>query len=273
VVGAVRVRAPRERIVARYRDVSNLARSQMVLQLGTFSSPAVADDLRTLSFEEYDLASVRECAPGDCPVRLPASSLSRFQQGVNWQAADWREQTSNVWRQVLVDYVTAYRATGDRALAEYHNKEDPLRMRDEFTILFRESEMVELFAPQFTRYLQQYPRVTLKGTEDVVYWSKENFGIRPVLSVSHLTTYLPPGSRQAFVATKQIYATHYFDAGLAVTLVLDDGNGGYYLVSMSRIRTRSLTSFFRGFVRSTVQNRSRDGVEKMLRSTKAAVER
>jgi hypothetical protein len=274
VAGAVRISAPRGRILERSRDVSLLTKSDMVLQVGRFGPTPRADDLRELVFESYDLESLRECEPGDCAVRLSAASMTHFQQRVNWRAADWRMQAAGLWRQLLAEYAADYGTRGDRALAEYHNKEAPLRLEDQFAILFRESAFVTPFAPDLLQYLQEYPRVSLPGAEDVLYWSKENFGLRPVFSVTHLSIHAPDAAaRAAFVARKQIYATHYFDAALGITLALDDGAGGAYMVVVNRARTRSLTGRFRGFVRGIVQGRSRDGVEKMLRSTKQSLER
>lgn len=276
VAGAVRIRAPRDRIIERYRDVSLLARGDMVMQAGRFAAPPTTEDLRDLVFEAYDVESLRECEPGDCPVRLTAGMMARFQQGVNWRAPDWRARATDLWRAALTEYVTEYRAQGDRALAEYHNKETPLRLQDQFAILFRQSAFVTPLAPEVLRYLQEYPRVTLPGADDIFYWSKDNFGLRPVLSITHLSLHAPPPgapARAALVVSKQIYATHYFDAALGITIALEDRTGGSYMVVINRARTRSLASRFRGFVRGTVQRRSREAVEKMLRTTKESLER
>lgn len=275
ISGAVHIRTPRERILDRYRDVSLLAKSEMVLQVGRFSPSPRADDLRDLVFEQYDLDSLRECEPGDCAVRLPASAMGRF-EGIDWPAPAWRAQAASLWREILAEYAADYRARGDRALAEYHNKEQPMRLQDQFAVLYKGAAFVTPFAPESLRYMQEYPRVALPGAEDILYWSKDSFGLRPVVSITHLTIHAPPpgaGARAAVVGSKQIYATHYFDAALGITIAVDDGTGGSYMVVISRARTRSLTSRFRGFVRGMVQGRSRDGVEKMLRSTKDALER
>jgi hypothetical protein len=124
--------------------------------------------------------------------------------------------------------------------------------------------------------------VQLEGSEDILYWDKKAFGLRPVVSLTHLTLYAPPSVRSpattptgptALIATKQIYATHYFDAALGLTLVFDDHASGFYILCVDRARTRSLTSFIRGFVRGIVQRRSRDAMEKILRTTKLTLER
>jgi hypothetical protein len=74
------------------------------------------------------------------------------------------------------------------------------------------------------------------------------------------------------IAAKQIYATHYFDAGLGLTAVYGMPAGGVLVVSQHRVRTRSLVPLMRAFVRSTVRSRSRAGMEKVLRSMKARLE-
>ena len=274
ISGAVHIRAPQARILDRYRDVSLLTKSEMVMQVGRFGATARPGDLRDLVFEQYDLDSLRECEPGDCAVRLPASAMGRF-EGIDWRAPEWRTQAASLWRQILAEYAADYRTRGDSALAEYHNKAEPLRLQEQFAILYKASAIVTPFAPEILRYLQGYPRQTAAGAEDILYWSKENFGVRPVLSITHLTIHAPPpgATATAVVGRKQIYATHYFDAALGITLAVDDGTGGAYMVVINRARTRSLASRLRGFVRGTVQGRSREGVEKMLRSTKESLER
>jgi hypothetical protein len=277
IVGAVRVKAPRERLFDQYRNVAGLRRSQVFMEVGTFSSTPRVEDLRGLTFEDYDLDTIRECKPGDCGVRLPAESMARFQHDVNWHAADWRQQAGSLWRRQLVDYAAGYLAGGNTALAEYQNKEVPLSVAQEFRVLFDESRYFRPAAPEFFRYLEEFPTVPLEGVENILYWDKEAFGLRPVVSLTHLTLYAPPAGRSpsvpsAFVATKQIYATHYFDAALGLSLVFDDNASGFYMLCINRARTRSLTSFLRGVVRYTVRKRSRDAMEKILGTTKLTLE-
>jgi hypothetical protein len=272
VVGAVRIAASQAKLFERYRSPSSVRSSDVVLETGRFSTPPVPEDLRDLHFENYDLDAIRACKPGDCGVRLSTRDLERFAHDVNWNAPNWRQQAGDLWRQLLTANATAYLANG--ALGDYRNKATPLDVAEEFKILFDSSEYFEKLAPEFLNYLRRFPAVRLEGTEDILYWSKDDIN-RPVTRVTHLSLYpAPAGSaRPGLIAAKQIYAAHYFDAGLGLTCAFDDGTSGFYMVSLNRVRTRSLTSFTRGFVRSIVQRRSRDAMEGILRSTKAALER
>lgn len=272
VVGAVRIHGDRDRLIERYRDVTNLRRSDIVLQIGTFSRPPRTSDLPALTFEDYDLDAPRNCVPGDCPVRLSAEMMARMHAAVSWRAPDARQQSAAAWRAVLTDVVRGYTAAGDGSLPEYANKEEPLSVRAELQTLYEQFEFLAGESPEFFQYIREYPRGQLEGAEDTIYWSKVDLGVRPVMGITHQTTYAPPG-KPALIAVKRIYAAHYVDGGLSVTVLSDDGSGGFYMMTIERIRTRSLTSFLRRFVRSTVQDKSRDGVEKMLRSSKRSIER
>jgi len=271
VVGAVRITASQARLFERYRDISSL-KSGVVLEVGRLGSPPPPADLRGLDFEDYDLETIRVCKPGDCGVRLSTTNMERFARDVNWTAPDWREQAADLWRRLLAADTAAYVANG--TLGDYRNKAIPLDVAQEFNAIFESSRYFEAISPEFLGYLKRFPSVSLQGAENILYWSKDDIN-RPVTRVTHLVLYpAPPGAgRPGLIATKQIYAAHYFDAGLGLTCAFDDGASGFYMLSVNRVRTRSLTSFTRSLVRSIVQRRSRDAMEGILKSMKAALER
>ena len=271
VVGAVRIAASEARLFERYRDISSF-KSGVVLELGRFGTPPTPADLRGLDFENYDLETIRVCKPGDCGVRLSTANMERFARDVNWTAPGWREQAADLWRRLLAADAAAYMANG--TLGDYRNKATPLDVAEEFNAIFESSKYFEAISPEFLAYLKRFPSISLQGAENILYWSKDDIN-RPVTRVTHLVLYpAPPGARRpGLIATKQIYAAHYFDAGLGLTCAFDDGASGFYMLSVNRVRTRSLTSFTRSLVRSIVQRRSRDAMEGILKSTKAALER
>lgn len=272
IVGAVRVSAPQAKLFERYRDIASLKNSDVVLEIGRFGTPPAPGDLRALHFEDYDLDTIRACKPGDCGVRLSTANMERFARDVNWSAPGWREQAADLWRRLLAADAAAYLANG--TLGDYRNKATPLDVAEEFNQIFESSKYFEPISPEFFAYLRRFPSISLQGAENILYWSKDDIN-RPVTRVTHLVLYpAPPGARRpGLIATKQIYAAHYFDAGLGLTCAFDDGASGFYMLSVNRVRTRSLTSFMRGVVRLIVQRRSRDAMEGILLSTKAALER
>jgi hypothetical protein len=275
VAGAIRIAAPSERLVDRYREVENLRRSAIVLDMGRLSKPPRPADLASVLLEEYSL-DLRGCRPGECRVRLGEAEIARFHREVDWGAADWRERSQTVWREVLSGYAAAYSRQGRRALPTFVNKREPLSVPAELSLLVDRFGFVNAFAPSFLAYLREFGPGGPDGLDEVMYWSKEDFGVRPVLRLAHQTIYRTTGTPGAvLIATNQIYADHYLDAGLSLTMTIDASEGGkpaFYMISVSRARTRSLGGMLRAFVRPAVQNRSRDALRKILASTKASLE-
>ena len=277
VIGAVRIAAPREALIARYRNIENLKTSSIVLDASRLEAPPTPSDLMRVPLEDYSL-DLRECRTGDCPVRLSDDAVRRFHRDVDWRNPEWRSQSAAVWREVLASYVSAYVAGGRKALPSYVNKEVPLSVASELSLLLREYRFVAAYSPEFHAYLQEFGSPAPAGSEQTLYWTKEDFGVRPILRISHQIVYRIEHPRPAaIIATNQVYADHYLDAAVGLTLAIsatDRGaEGGFYMIAVNRARTRSLGGFFRQFVRSTVQGRSRDGMRKMLTTTKAALEK
>src|ERR1035437_8151582 len=82
----------------------------------------------------------------------------------------------------------------------------------------------------------------------------------------HVSIYIQPG--QAVIASKQIYASHYFDASLGLTAAIDDPGAaagpGMYLVHLNRSRIDLLRGFFGGLRRAFLRGGLRDGRRKNL---------
>jgi hypothetical protein len=276
VAGAIRITAATASLVERFRDIDRLKLSALVLDIGRFSRPPSPADLARAPFEDYNL-DLRDCRPSDCRVRLSADDIARFHREVNWSAPDWRQRSAALWREVLAAHVAAYARTGRPALPTFVNKREPLSVPSELAGLIQETAFTNAYAPELHTYMREFAPPLPSGAEDVIYWSKEDFGIRPVFRASHQVLVKSTSAPATIVvATNQIYADHYLDAALTVTLAIDAPGStppAYYLVSMSRARTRSLTGLLRTFVRSTVQNRSREGLRKILTATRTGLER
>ena len=268
VAGAVRIAGNRDLLAARFKDLDTL-RGSAVLDVGRFSPVPAPSDLQRITFDDHNL-DLRACQPGDCTVRLSAPDVARFRREVNWAGGDWRNQAMTVWRSVLANYAGAYLGKGRSGLPEYVNKRDTLSVASEVSELTSEYGFVAGYSPDFHAYLKDFGPRTPPGTEQVLYWTREDFGIRQIFRISHQV--IQRTTPATIIATNQVYADHYLDAALTVTLGVD-GSGGFYMISVSRARTRSLSGFMRRFARSTVQGRSRDAMRRILASSKAAIEK
>jgi hypothetical protein len=279
VAGAVRILGARDQLVSRARDLDVLKRSATVLDVGSFSRPPTAGDLQSVTFDDHNL-DLRNCRAGNCQVRLSAEDIARFQKEVNWAGTAWREESARVWRDVLARYAAGYLLHGRKALPDYANKREALSVASEVSLLTGAYEFVSAYSPELSAYLRDFGPNPPADAQQLLYWTREDFGIRAIFRISHQVLLQGSSAPSTLIATNQVYADHYMDAALTVTAALDfppetPGKAaaqGFYMISVSRARTRSLSGLMRRIARSTVQSRSRETMRKILGSTKAAIE-
>ena len=275
LAGAVRIEHRREALTSRLRDLVSFKRSPLVLQMGRFSEPPRPEDLATLALDSGDIDGLEHCRVGDCNVRLPAAVIQQLQSEVDWKRHQSAAHVTALMRRWLLEYLEAYRRAGNEAMVEYADRGHPVLLAEETRALLEGSPYLSTQTPELRRYLLEYPRGRLPAGEDAFYWSLEKFGFKPVLSMTHVTLYPLPGSGGDLVMTsKQLYASHYFDASLGITAVLglDGERPAFYLLYLNRSRVDRLGRTFGGLMRMIVNRRTRDGLEKQLAAIKRNVE-
>jgi hypothetical protein len=90
--------------------------------------------------------------------------------------------------------------------------------------------------------------------------------------VSHLV--IQENAEGALVASKMLYASHYFWTALELrVLVPHPSRGpGFWLVTVNRSRSDGLSGFTGTFVRGRVRSEVRDGMLGALQATKSRLE-
>jgi hypothetical protein len=238
--GIITVPLAREPYVRALRDFPTSLRTSTRAQLGIFSNPAIEQDVAAVTVNNRDVAEIKDCKPGDCVVKLPATDMQRIREQVNWSAPDVQAQLSAYARRRLVQYVNNYRARGDSAMVAYDDRGNAtVRSSEAFAAQLAESPYVYQTVPSLQSYLAQYPRGSLPaGASEIIFWSEDVLPrLRPILSVTHVVAYTPPElPGMTLVAAKQIYANHYFEAALNLTAVVDRGPSDLYLVALRRYR-------------------------------------
>src|SRR5687767_10484815 len=131
VSGLVNVRAGADDFLNSYRESMVRKSNAAILGIGKFGKEPSLGDLQNLTIESRDIEDLKECVVGDCPVKLSAPMIERFQKEINWQSSDYQANASNLFKQMLLEYVRDYRARGEAALIEYHDKRDEIRLAAE----------------------------------------------------------------------------------------------------------------------------------------------
>ncbi len=136
------------------------------------------------------------------------------------------------------------------------------------------SPYLKRYVPNLYAYLENFPNRQLPQAEDTFIWIKEEFDnkdTRPILSVNHMVVYQPEGSSgEPIVALKQIYATHYFEASLSLTVLFEDVGGSdksVYLLNISRARIDILREV-PGFLAGQLYKGARDLLHKKMETVK-----
>jgi hypothetical protein len=268
-LGVVRIQTTPAVYVERLRDIANFKRTDGVLQIGTFSSPPQPRDVAPLTVDDSDLTLLRECRVEDCRLRLSADGIERIRREIDWRAADAPARASSLIRRLLVDYVTRYHESGAAAAMEYADTPSPLNVGLEFASLVDADTSTWKYVPRLRRHLLEYPAVTDEGMSDFTYWSKERVHSRPVISITHvaIAAAVDDGPVDFAIASKQIYAMHYFDASLGLTLLLGDFSApspATYVVYLNRSRIDLFDGLFGGVVRRITAGRARSLVAEQL---------
>lgn len=279
VFGAVRLAASAETFVEQVRQIDTYERRIGIGSVGKFHQPPVLADLDGLRLDRDELAEIRACRPADCDAQFPPHAMARFSAEIDWKAPNAGPVASQIFREELFALLNTYRAGGLAALPAYDDRPNSASLAAEFRLLLLPGDMPSEI-PELGRYLTDYPKQALSGAEDIYYWNKGEFGMKPTIRLSHITVYPVPHPRfpdalRYIIATSQIYSNHYFSATLELRSIVDDpenpGRGCYQLYT-TRSRVSGLTGFTGTLLRSLVRSRARSGMEKYLGVTKKAVE-
>ncbi len=274
VLGIARLDVAGEFSVAQLRGLRAFNALSGPPDFGLFSNPPSLADVEDLELPREDLEGLRTCRVGACEVKLPAPVIERFQREIDWDSPDFREAAAALLRRIIVDYVASYLKEGNAALATYADKEEPLSVAEGLEIVRQDAVQLAEFLPELHAYLAEFPDGKPAGAEDYIYWVKEEFGLKPVISIYHSTVYRPDGrpNAPAFITAKQLYASHYFHATLNIFGVVDDSAGAEpaaYILYARRVR---LDGELTGFKRLLVRSRTSHGIRSDLERIRARLE-
>lgn len=274
VFGAVIVNASAEFLIQGFRDFNAPASdASTIMQMGRLSSPPTPQDFSRLEIPKDDVEALRKCQVGKCDVKLPAGAIERFLEDVDWSADDYSKQVHVLFGQMLAGYAQAYMSEGSAALATYDDKSEPLSVAEGFRRLLAESSHFVTYDAAFHRYLDRYPNEQLPGVEDIFYWSVEDISLKPVIGLKHMAIRMEPETTgvDAIIATKQLYASHYFQAALDFVFVVSvPGRDEAYLLWELRQRFDGKVS---GIKRIMLENGLRSNIANLLKSLKTEIEK
>lgn len=260
VVGAIRAKGDLRRLVAWLRDIEAFVRATGTANVGAIPNPASAADFARLTLEGVDVTDLRSCRPNSCEIRMPAAFLARFQKEVAWTGSDATAQATALARTLVAEYVSAYQKGGDAALGAFHDATKPKQQANEFVDLLRRSTKVWDLAYAFTSYLESYPKDAPVGTESRFYWTRDQMGSKPVLTLHHVVLQELAGGR-VLVADKQFYASRDIDAALMIAFAVPNADfTSIDLVVSVKARADAITGVAARMVRGRIDKEMRNAL-------------
>jgi len=253
----------------------SLSRKQnSILQSGKFTNPARVEDFASLTLSDADIEDLKTCTVGNCKLKLSATMIHRVQKSIDWNAVDYKEQANQLFRLMLVEYVTTYLQRGDAALIEYADQSPRVPLTREQESLLTNLLYVNDTAPEFVRYMKAFPRSTVP-VEHALSWAKINFGLKPVLVITDVSTYRSyvDGVPRVLVLSKQIYANHYFDASLSlIAAIADQTRTKSDLLYVNHSRAGALAGSFSKFKHKIVEGGAVEDLQKLLEQTRLNID-
>ena len=268
VTGLVNINASAEEFLRLYRDNMMRKNNAAILEIGSFGQEPTLADLGDLTLETDDIDDLKECVVGDCQIKLSAPMIERFRKEIDWSAPDYQLRVTNLFKEILLAYVKDYRARGEAALIQYSDKSDRVSLAAEHRALTSAAGYVSSFLSDTQSGLQLM--------EEALVWSKIKFGLKPVIAVNQISIYKRNSDvgPQVLVASKQIYANHYFNAFLALTAFVNvpGAANGSYLIYENRSRADGLEGPFGKIKRGVVEKKALEGLRGIIAQSKASLE-
>lgn len=265
VSGLVNINASAEDFLRSYRDSMLQKSNAAILEIGRFGPEPALADIQGLTLEAKDIEDLKECVAGDCQVKLSAPMIERFRNEIDWTAPDYQLRVTNLFKEMLVAYIKDYRARGKAALIEYSDKSDRVSLATEQRALNSAGGYINSFLADKNSGLQLI--------EETLVWSKIKFGLKPVITVNHISIYKRNSGvgPQVLVASKQIYANHYFNAFHALTAFVNVP-GAAYLVYENRSRADGFEGPFGKIKRGVVEKKALEGLRGIIAQSKVSLE-
>jgi hypothetical protein len=277
VFGSVYVQSTPEKYLKLASDIDELRKLPSYLAIRKFSDPSQLSDLEGFTLEADDIKQLKNCGPGKCEVQLPTEAMDAFKQSVNWSAPDAANQANQLAQKMAFEVIQRYTQGGNTALGTYMDKHHPADVGEKFASLLSRSKALPVYLPELERYLLEYPQAQSENIQSEFYWEKVEFGLKPTLRIVQAIVYrdsrtTPPAFA---LAVKQLYASHYFETALDLTVCFPDQENpdrGFYLITLKGSQQAGLTGLKGGIVRKVAVDKTRSSLERALGAIKQKLE-
>lgn len=275
VFGSVYVEATPESYLKLATDIDTLRKLPSYLAIQSFSDPPQLSDLEGFTLEQQDITELKNCKAEHCQLQLPTEAIEEFQQSIDWSAPDVADRVNRLAQRLALQALTEYMKGGNTALGAYRDKKHPAAVAETFASLIGRFEALPVYLPELNDYLLDYPSAKSENVQAGFYWEKVNFGLKPTFRIVQKIVYRGAiGKEPAYaVAEKQIYASHYFQTALDLSVCIKDPQrSGFYIITVKGSKQAGLTGLKGSIVRKVAVDKTRSSLERVLVTIKQKLE-
>jgi len=275
VFGSVYVEATPESYLKLASDIDTVRKLPGYLAIQSFSDPPELSDLEDFTLEKQDIEELKNCKEGHCQVQLPTEAMGDFKQSIDWSAPDAPDKVNHLARQMALQALLNYRNGGNTALGVYRDKNHPAAVAETFAALLTRLSALPEYLPELNEYLLEYPKTKSANVQAGFYWEKVNFGLKPTFRIVQRAVYrgASPTDPVYALAEKQIYASHYFETALDLTVCArDTQRPGFYIITIKGSKQAGLTGLKGSIVRKVAVDKARASLGRVLASIKQRLE-
>ena len=275
VFGSVYVEASPESYLKLASDINALRKLPGYLAIQSFSDPPQLSDLDGFTLEKQDIDELRNCRVGHCQVQLPTEAMEDIKQSIDWSAPDAASRVNHMARQMAFQALLNYMSGGNTALGVYRDKNHPAAVAETFATLMTRLSALPEYLPELNEYLLEYPKAKSDKVQAGFYWEEVNFGLKPTFRIVQRVVYRGtiPSDPVYALAEKQLYASHYFETALDLTVCVRDAQRpGFYIITVKGSKQAGLTGLKGSIVRKVAVDKARSSLGRVLATIKQSLE-
>jgi hypothetical protein len=216
-LGAMIAEASPEEFIKAFSGLTIFKNSKTTIACGRFSAQPVIEDLADLEISDKDLYALMRAKVKESEIKLSEMDIARIRAAAGpspYFSGKLKAKLAAEYKQILLDKAKAYTEGLETALDVYADQEDPVSARDAIAAMIK-FQAASGRGAQLYSLLEKPTRDAAQNAESFIYWALQKFGqLKPVLSLVHVVIFRENG--RVFIASKQIYSSHYTEAGLIV---------------------------------------------------------
>src|SRR5262249_34979200 len=151
-------------------------------------------------------------------VKLSEADIARIQTIAGSNPRFSNKLIANLtdeYKSILLEKVKSYVAFGGRSIGAYADQPELVDSNDAVVRMLRYQSSYAKYEEPLSALLADPARLNNERVESFHYWAVQKFGrLKPIINLVHVTIF--QDDTRVFIVSKQIYSSHYTEAGLGI---------------------------------------------------------